>query len=472
MEKKRVSFYVTPKNGLVWCSVLFLLFSVSARIAYVCEKGADQTTMWFQVVLPIAAALLYAAIILFDGREHFYRTAIPVFLVGLYLAQRALSMGMLRRYVLLHWVLYLAIFFVYRYLTAGKNRRIWILWLMLLAICGYFVVEARNLYRVGMTPLRYLFELPNLLLSIGILCATLAMKEHADGKYHPTWGDRPDGRRLHDLDPMSQVANYIMPRRNGASNLFRESVEISAMERFIREKRLHGMPNLGVTEIFLAAYVRCAARYPAINRFLSGQHVYSRDEDIQFCMVIKKEMNKEAPETVIKLHLSPRDTLPDIYEKFHKAVEEVHNTPLDSAFDNTARALTYLPGVLLKFAIWFLGVMDYFGLIPKFLLEVSPFHGSVFFTSMGSLGIPPVFHHLYDFGNLPVFCAFGCKQRKQEILPSGEMINRKYIDFTLTLDERIVDGFYYAEVCKYFRRLLRDPSVLEEQPAQVVRDVD
>ena len=38
---------------------------------------------------------------------------------------------------------------------------------------------------------------------------------------------------------------------------------------------------------------------------------------------------------------------------------------------------------------------------PKFLLELSPFHGSIYFTSMGSLGIKPVYHHLYDFGTAP-----------------------------------------------------------------------
>ena len=45
-------------------------------------------------------------------------------------------------------------------------------------------------------------------------------------------------------------------------------------------------------------------------------------------------------------------------------------------------------------------------LVPKELTDLSPFHGSIFITSMGSLGIPPIYHHLYDFGNIPVFVAF------------------------------------------------------------------
>ena len=145
---------------------------------------------------------------------------------------------------------------------------------------------------------------------------------------------------------------------------------------------------------------------------------------------------------------------------------------MDSDFDNTARALTLIPGVFLKFTVWLLRTLDYFGLLPKFLLEVSPFHGSVFFTSMGSLGIPAIYHHLYDFGNLPVFGAFGCKRRANEVLADGTVVQRKYVDLKFCLDERIVDGFYYATVFKYLKRLLQHPDVLDQPPEEVNRDID
>ena len=69
---------------------------------------------------------------------------------------------------------------------------------------------------------------------------------------------------------------------------------------------------------------------------------------------------------------------------------------------------------------------------------------------MGSLGIPPIVHHLYNFGNLPVFVAFGRKYRKVELDLQGKPVTRRYVDFVMNTDERIVDGFYYATVMKYF----------------------
>ena len=116
--------------------------------------------------------------------------------------------------------------------------------------------------------------------------------------------------------------------------------------------------------------------------------------------------------------------------------------------------------------------MDYFGLLPKFLLELSPFHGSVFFTSMGSLGIPPIYHHLYDFGNLPVFCSFGCKRRALEVQEDGSVVQKKYLDFKFAMDERIADGFYYAAFFKHFKRLLHHPELLELPPEEVLQDID
>jgi len=471
--EKRVSYFVNRKNPLLWFAAALLLCSIVVRIAYYCEKGADTTTLWFLIVLPVFASTLYILQIMLDGKEHFYKTATPVFLFLLYLGIRVYFMDIALRYILLHWMVYLGVFILYREFTCGHFPKLFLpLCLVLAGSAAFFLYDARAAFLYNPASLYWVKDFYDFFAALGIFFTVLCVREHTDGKYHPTWGDRKDGRRVRNLNPISRVANYIMPNRNGASNSVHDKIEITNIERYIRAKRKEGYKNFGITEIFLAAYVRCCAKYPGCNRFLSGQTVYSRDEDIQFCMVIKKEMTLESPDTVIKLHLSPWDTVKEVYEKFHAAVDEVHNTPLNSTFDNVARYLNYIPGVLLKFVVWLLKFLDYFGLLPSFLLEVSPFHGSIFFTSMASLGIPAIVHHLYDFGNLPAFCAFGSKYREQEVTAEGEIITRKYIDITFNLDERTVDGFYYAEVLKYLRRLLRNPERLDVPPEEVIRDID
>lgn len=469
--KKRISYYVSRKNVFLWLAAAALVCSAAVRIAFVCGKGADASTMWFQIVLPVAASLIYTLILLCSGEERLYRTAVPVLLFAVYFGIRISGMpGASRRYIFLCWIAYMAFAAVYAVIISGFHGA-WLLPLMHLAGLGVLLYDSRAALHAENIGVLY-DNLPDLLVLFGGLVASLCVKVHLDSAYHPTWGDRTDGRKLRTLDPVQVVGNYVMPTRSGASNCIHETVEISAVERYIREKRRAGMPNFGITHVFLAAYVRCVAKYPALNRFLSGQQVYSRDNDIQFCMMVKEDMTTEAPESAMKLHLRPTDTVEDIYRKFNAEVDRIKDNSSASDFDKTAKALSLIPGVFFKFVIWVLKTMDYFGLLPRFLLEVSPFHGSIFFTSMGSLGIPPIVHHLYDFGNLPIFVAFGCKYRKNEVQLDGTVVQRKYIDYTVNTDERICDGFYFATTLKHMKKLLMHPERLDEPIEEVVRDID
>ena len=472
---KRIRFYVSRKNPLTWLMALCMIASAVVRIIFACVRGTgDAGFIWGQTVLPVAACLLYAFICLMNGQERYFKTAIPVFMMALYLCfyTKTVLAGFSSWLLFLYCFLYLTLATIYALTVDGRIRHFWVL--LLVYMVPLAVRAAGNWSQLEVRfVLHSVWELaPDGLFLLGLILGVFATWIQNDGKYHSTWGDRSDGRRLRTLYPMVQISPYIMVTRNSSDNHFADTVEISNVERYIRQKRREGMTNFGLTHVILAAYVRTVAKYPGLNRFLSGQKVYSRGGDVQVCMTIKKEMSSDSPDSVIKLHLKPTDTAQDVYRQFDKMVEEVKNAPLNSDFDNTARALSLIPGVFLKFVVWLLRALDYFGLLPRFLLEVSPFHGSMFITSMGSLGIAPIYHHLYDFGNLPVFCAFGCKRRANEVTAEGEVVQRKYLDMKFVLDERIVDGFYYATVIKYMNRIFQHPEILDEPPTEVNQDID
>ncbi len=464
--EKRVHYYVSLKNALTWLMALCLVGSAVARIVFACLKGSGEIlNVWSQIVLPVAATLLYVLIALLNGKEHFYKTAIPVWLMAIFYAIRPHTViGDNPMVLALYFVVLLFCGILYTIVSSGRVSRPWLLLVIFGTALGIIAVY----YRADALTT----ALPDTLLFAGCFLLTFALRIYPSGEYHPTWGDRKDGRRIRSMPAMNQVSPYIMVNRNESANLFAESFEITHIDRYIRQKRREGYTNFGIMHVMLAAYCRGVCKFPAINRFLAGQKIYSRGEDIQFCLTVKKEMSTDSPETVIKVHLSPRDTSTDVYHKLQAAVEDAKNTPLDSGMDNTAGALAMIPGVVLKFVVWLLKLMDYFNLLPKFLLEVSPFHGSVFFTSMGSLGIPPIYHHLYDFGNLPVFGSFGCKRRALEVLEDGTVVQRKYIDCKFTLDERIVDGYYYAAFFKHYKRIMAHPEILDNPPEEVLKDID
>ncbi len=464
--------YVSRKNVLTWLMALCMVGSAVARIAFPGLKGSGEALpVWSQIVLPVAAALLYVLIVLTDGREHFYKTAIPVWMAALYAGFWISNHGTSPMIIWLCWIA--LVFFAYLYTNiASGHHRPWLLLPLALAPVTFTLYFYRQPLLegnwTGLMP-----ALPDLLMLLGVILLVFAIRLHPQGEYHPTWGDRPDGRRVRTLSPMAQITAYFQVERNTCSNLFEESFEITKIDRYIRQKRREGLTDFGITHVLLAAYVRGVAKYPQLNRFISGQKVYSRGDDIQYCMVVKKEMTVESPDTSIKVHLTPRDTAEDVYHKLNAAIESVKKTQeLDSSFDDLVAKLLLIPGVVMKFTVWLLKLLDYFGLLPRFLLELSPFHGSLFFTSMGSLGIPPIYHHLYDFGNLPAFGAFGCKRRALEVQEDGTVVQKKYIDVKFVLDERICDGYYYATFFKHYRRLLAHPEVLDNPPEEVVRDID
>ena len=473
--EKRNHLYVNRKNGLTWLMAVCMVGSAVARIALPGVKGTGEAqNVWSQIVLPVAATLLYALIVLLDGKERFYKTAIPIWMLGLYFGisvTRYPFQSIQWMVVGLYWVAVLFFCVLYTQITSGVVRHVWLLPLMFALPLGAMAYLHREVLMDGRWGTN-LVLLPDALAFFGCLLQCLALRVHPVDEYHPTWGDRTDGRRVRSLPPMAQVSPYIMVTRNTSTNYFTDSFELSHIERYVRQKRREGYTNFGVMHVLLAAYVRALARYPGLNRFLAGQKVYTHGDDVQFCMTIKKEMSSDSPDTVIKVHLSPKDTAMDVYNKVNAEIENVKNTPLDSNFDNTAHVLTLIPGVFLKFTVWLLRTLDYFGMLPQFLLEVSPFHGSVFFTSMGSLGIPPIYHHLYDFGNLPVFGSFGCKRRSLEVQEDGTVVQKKYIDFKFCMDERIVDGFYYAAFFKHYKRIILHPEVLDNPPEEVIRDID
>ena len=466
--KERKTYFVSRKNVLTWLAALLMLGSVGLRIADFCGKGVETTTMWWLCILPAAAGILYVLQLLLDSKEHFYRTLIPWVLMAVYYTAELTMRGMGRYFIWLNVLVFVAFLIFYKQITSGHVQRpglLFLLFLLLLSLVAYD-------HREDITAKLCQAWMPDVFMVAAGVVASLAIRAHSDGKYHPTWGDRKDGRRVRTIPAMSRATPYLMKRRNGACNTITTEMEISNMEKYVREKRKEGLTGFGLQHAFIAAYVRCVAQYPQVNRFINGREVYSRGDDIQYCMTIKKEMSVESPDTCIKLHLKPTDTAYDVYKKFEAEVEKVKNAPADdNDFDKTAGVLALLPGPVYVLAVKLLEALDYVGWLPKFLLEVSPFHGSVFFTSMGSLGIPAIIHHLYDFGNVPVFVAFGKKYRRNEIDDEGNVIKHKYVDMGFTLDERICDGFYYASVLKYLKRIFNDPSRLDNPPETVVEDI-
>ena len=283
------------------------------------------------------------------------------------------------------------------------------------------------------------------------------------------FGDRREGRRIRTLPPMSYVVPFIMDERNDAQNKFEDVIDITNIERYLDEKHREGYTDMTILHVILAAYVRVVSERPGINRFTAGQRIFARN-NVECVMTIKKELSLESPDTCIKVALDPRDNIYNVYKKFQKVAHDALNAETD--FDDTARILTKIPRFLMRGVIKLLFWLDYHGWLPKALEKVSPFHGSMIVTSMGSLGIPAIYHHLYDFGTLPLFISYGSVFTADAIKRDGSRERHHFVTFKVVTDERICVGYYYASAFKRLKRYLLHPEILDNFAENVVEDLD
>ena len=293
----------------------------------------------------------------------------------------------------------------------------------------------------------------------------------ADTKRRRRFGDRYDGRRLRSLSPFYQITPYIMRTRVDAQDYFEDRIYIAGAEKWLRSLREGTDQEIGILHLFIAAMVRAFSQKPRLNRFVAGQRIYSRNK-IQITLAIKKRLHEDGLETTLKLEFEPRDTIFDVAEKVNRAIEENKETGTANETDRTAKLFMFLPRFLLRSLMALLRFLDYYGLLPKAIHNASPFHTSAFITDLGSLGIKPIYHHIYEFGTTSLFLAFGKKERELFLEQDGSVGTRKYIPIKVVNDERICDGHYYAAAFKYIRTLFQHPELLETAPESVVEDIE
>ena len=468
-------------NAFVWLSSLAMLVSFVFRIVWLTK--ADVRGILFVIfgaALPLLAVLFLGVRLPIRGEKYFFVTVRPVICIGISCIYSLIVFPLPRPFSLICAVICIVQIVLY-YLTfkgsIDTKIPVLVFWLIPFLIAA---LQSAGLFgKSGPVDwLAYLKEprfITDASMILGVVFAILSARklpEPAEGEpYRFRYGDRLDGRLVRGGIPLDKVSPYIMVTRGGASNLVSYSIDAAAIERYIHKKRKEGLKHFGTTHVLLASYVRMCAEYPGVMRFLSGQKVYQRMK-LTVKMVVKKDLKLNSPETIISVDMYPEDTADEVYEKFNAAVAEANaEEELDSGFDKLAGILNFIPGVVLKFVIWFLKTLDYFGLLPPELLDLSPFHGSLFITSVGSLGIPPIYHHLYDFGNIPVFIAFGPKRTEYVLNAGGEPEKKKYFDFKAVTDERIVDGQYYASAFKKFKAVLLRPDQLDQRPEEVKEDI-
>lgn len=273
------------------------------------------------------------------------------------------------------------------------------------------------------------------------------------------FGFRFDGRKLKTIGPFFRVIPHVMKKRSDAHVYYTQEISLKPLDEYIEKKEKEGI-RISYMHIIYAALVRLLAEKPALNRFVMNGRTYAR-HGIDISLAIKKEMAEEIEETTIKLHFTGAENIFEIKEKLESTIIKNKDLTTENSTDKLAKFLWLVPNWLMKFIVNTLMFLDKHGLMPKAVIDASPFHTSAFLTNVGSLGIDAIYHHIYDFGTTGIFLAMG-KKKKSYIYEDDDIVEEKAISLAWVADERICDGFYYATSLKSFYRYLKKPELLED----------
>lgn len=273
------------------------------------------------------------------------------------------------------------------------------------------------------------------------------------------FGHRPDGIKIKKLPPIFKIMPCVMMERNDSQVYFKQDIALNNLDEYIDRKAQEGI-RLSYMNIIYAAIVRIIGERPSLNRFAMNGVLYERDK-IYVSLVIKKSLTDDGPETPVKLDFNGNENIFDIKEKLDEAIEKNKNLDNSNSTDKLALALSFIPSGVIRFAIKFLNFLDKHGIMPRKIIDASPFHTSVFLTNVGSLGIDSIYHHIYNFGTTSMFFSMG-KKKKSYIYEDDDIKEEKCITLAFVGDERICDGYYYASSFKLLTKYLKRPELLED----------
>ncbi len=269
---------------------------------------------------------------------------------------------------------------------------------------------------------------------------------------------RNDASRAEGIKIYNRVFPYLMKRRTDSLVYHTVQVDMTKALGYIREKnRKAGERKYHIFDLIMAALVRTFALKPELNRFIARSEFWQRNE-ISFSFVVKRSRTQEGEERNAVVTFE-RDM---VFEQVAAMMRETINRTRSADESGEERVLSLffkLPKFLRLLTVSLLRFLDKHGRYPASLRRIDALHSSAFVANLGSINIPKApYHHLYDWGTTSVFISFGKLERRTG--REGQV--KEILDFGITVDERIADGYAFMQAMVVLRNLLENPQLLEE----------
>jgi hypothetical protein len=291
----------------------------------------------------------------------------------------------------------------------------------------------------------------------------LAREPKADILSAMLFYDRPDGRRVRGLSPFDAILPYVVRKKNDAAVLFSKDIDVEAAMAYVRRKNAEtGKDLYSLFGILIAALVRAIALKPRLNRFVHRRAFYQR-ESISVSFIVKKSFPEISSEGNAKIKFQAEDDVAAVMAKISQGIERARGS--EKGRDD--REYEFAHRVPLGKAILTSAfrILDRYNIAPAAMIEADPLFTSVYVANLGSIGLDTPYHQLYEWGSASVFMVVG-RVFQQEAKKGGPAARgavelKHFVNLKFTVDERIVEGIYFAHALAFFKKLVSKPELLE-----------
>ena len=272
---------------------------------------------------------------------------------------------------------------------------------------------------------------------------------------------RRDGVRIKDVDGFHSIVPYIMPKRTEAEVSMTEQFDVTDLVAWMAERNKNEGTQLKIFHAICTAVARTIYHRPKLNIFISGRTYYQR-KDITLSFVVKRQFDDEAEESLMFLKVEPDMNLDSISKMIIGDVDKVRKSSDGNDLDKLMKLVGSMPRFVLEGFFGVLKVLEYHGMMPAALTADDPNYSTVLLANLGSIKAGAPYHHLSNYGTCSIMITIGTLHKEMKQMYDGTWQERDVIDMTLTLDERIADGFYFAKSLRIAKYLLEHPDVMNE----------
>lgn len=264
---------------------------------------------------------------------------------------------------------------------------------------------------------------------------------------------RPDGEFIARTPAYRRMLAIISPGINDSVVYFDRAVDAEKLEAYLAKSRAFGGD---LTHVLVAAFGLGLGENPRMNQFVRGFRLYRRKGRYITFSMKRKKLDRKAKVSARKIKLEDGETFRELVDRINGGIKEERSgkkTAADKEFD----LLNALPRPLLYLGERALQTLDYFNLLPAKFIEADAMYTSIVIANLGSLGMGPGYHHLYNWGTCPLFIMVG-RIEERVVAVNGKPEVRRFLPLRFTYDERIDDGLNAHHGIESVARVLEDPE--------------